>query len=100
MYGGLEGMRYLENIKQDNVNKNKKIDCIMLDLMMPDIYGLNVLKKLKKDPILRNIPVIIQSASHDKAEHHKAINLGAVAFINKPYNREKLRDAFIKCTDN
>lgn len=84
-YGGVEGLNYLRNaINRDSIN------VILLDLMMPDIYGLNVLKKIKSNANMANIPVIIHSASHDKAEHAKAIEMGAVSFVKKPYNREEL----------
>jgi signal transduction histidine kinase/CheY-like chemotaxis protein len=83
-YSGTEGLEYLRK-------KNRKdIRLIFLDLMMPDMYGLNVLKEIKADKLLSDIPVVIQTASHDPSEHSKAIELGAVSFLKKPYNREEI----------
>jgi two-component system sensor histidine kinase ChiS len=66
----------------------RSVDIIMLDLMMPDMYGLNVLVELKQDPNLSAIPVILQSGSSDTNEIEKAYQLGAVAYIKKPYLRQ------------
>jgi two-component system sensor histidine kinase ChiS len=55
---------------------------------MPDMYGLNVLAELKQDPDLSSIPVILQSGSSDTNEIEKAYQLGAVAYIKKPYLRQ------------
>ncbi|MEQ9116538.1 MAG: hybrid sensor histidine kinase/response regulator [Rickettsiales bacterium] len=85
VFGGVEGLDYLK----DKKNK-EEIDVILLDLMMPDMYGINVLKILKSEATTKNIPVIIHSASHDKNEHSKAISMGAESFIKKPYNRSEL----------
>lgn len=82
VYGGIEGLNYLKS-RQD-------IDIIFLDLMMPDMYGLNVLKEIKSNTSLSNIPVVIQSASNDKNECLKAIEMGAVGFLRKPYDRSEV----------
>jgi len=86
VYGGLEGLKYLKNIE----NKDS-INAVLLDLMMPDMYGLNVLREIKSNPELSSMPVIIQTASHDQRERDKAIKMGALGFIRKPYNREELK---------
>jgi two-component system sensor histidine kinase ChiS len=88
-FGGKEGLEMLKDNKSD-------IDLILLDLMMPDIYGLNVLQEIKKNSETKKIPVIIQSASHDKTEHERAIKLGASGFIQKPYDRNKFTSLFNK----
>ncbi|KAF8817990.1 Autoinducer 2 sensor kinase/phosphatase LuxQ [Rickettsia endosymbiont of Cardiosporidium cionae] len=73
--------------KQDN-----KIDAILLDIMMPDIYGINLLKKIKSIHKLSHIPIMIQSGLLDKEEIDKAYALGAVGFIAKPYNKNSIND--------
>jgi|GEM_PF-96976 len=71
--------------------KNSDITLILLDLMMPDIYGLEVLKKIKLNPKTKNIPVVIQSGLADIREMKDAMNGGAVGFIKKPYNRSDVQ---------
>jgi two-component system sensor histidine kinase ChiS len=75
----------------DYLRKNKgEIDIVLLDLMMPDMYGLNVLTEIRKDAELKDIPVILQSGTHDETEVAKAFDLGIVGYINKPYKKEKI----------
>jgi two-component system sensor histidine kinase ChiS len=70
------------------LNSGQSIDLIMLDLMMPDMYGLNVLEKI--DPINSKIPVILQSGSSDEQEIKKAFSMGVVDYIRKPYEKNSL----------
>jgi two-component system sensor histidine kinase ChiS len=63
------------------------IDIIMLDLMMPDMYGLNLLAELKKDQLLCKIPVILQSGISDVAEIERAHKMGIACYIKKPYQK-------------
>jgi len=62
---------------------------------MPNMHGLEVLKKIKFDKSLANIPVIVQSASDNKNDYSKAIEFGAIKFFIKPTNHKDITD-FIK----
>ncbi len=57
---------------------------ILLDLNMPKKNGLEVLKDIKTDPILRRIPVIVLSTSNDQQDIYQTYDLGANSFITKP----------------
>ncbi|MDD5052381.1 MAG: response regulator [Sulfuricurvum sp.] len=61
-------------------------DLILLDIMMPDISGYDVCKKLKSDPLTRNIPIIFVTALSDYTDEAEGLNLGAVDYITKPIN--------------
>ncbi len=71
-------------------------DAILLDIGLPDTSGLNVLQKLKADPLTRHIPVHIVSAA-DRSE--AALQMGAVGYVVKPTTRERLKDVFDKLED-
>lgn len=60
------------------VVKDKDVDIILLDLLMPVMHGFEVLERLKQDETTRHIPVIIVSAMADKESYIKGINLGAL----------------------
>ena len=60
-----------------------KIDLILLDLMMPNLNGFDVLKKLKADKKMSKIPVIISSNLGQMSDVDKAKKLGAVDYIIK-----------------
>lgn len=61
-------------------------DLILLDIMMPDISGYDVCKKLKSDSLTRNIPIIFVTALSDEADEAEGLHLGAVDYITKPIN--------------
>lgn len=63
--------------------KNEKPDAILLDLVLIAENGIDVLQKLKKDAMTKNIPVIILTNLVQKDKKAKAIELGAVAFLIK-----------------
>lgn len=62
-------------------------DLILLDVMMPDMDGFEVCKKLRKHKILGNVPVIIITALDDKDSMKKGFSAGANDYISKPYDR-------------
>ena len=64
----------------------ESFDLILLDLMMPDISGLEVLQQVKSDPDLRHIPVIMVTASDDVESAAECIQSGADDYITKPIN--------------
>ncbi|AIL65684.1 Sensor histidine kinase [Rickettsiales bacterium Ac37b] len=76
--GGAAGLEYLKEHSKE------------IDLMMPDIYGLNVLAEIKQNPELAKIPIILQTGSSDSAEIERAFTLGIVTYIKKPYQRQNI----------
>jgi CheY-like chemotaxis protein len=65
-------------------------DLILLDLMMPVMDGFAVLRQVKADPDLRDIPVIIISAANNSRSVVKGIKLGAEDYITKPIDERLL----------
>lgn len=71
---------------------SKHIDLILLDIMLPDISGIDVLKLIKENEEVKNIPVIMQTGIQDSNEIDEAYKLGAVCVLLKPYNKNDLKD--------
>ncbi len=67
-----------------------KPDIILLDLMMPDMDGLEVCQVIKSDPELAEIPIIFLTASQEKEHLLQAFELGAVDYLTKPFNKLEL----------
>ena len=64
-------------------------DLILLDIMMPDMDGYEVCKKLKSNPNTRDIPVIFLSAINEGKDKAKAFQIGGCDYITKPFQPEE-----------
>lgn len=61
------------------------IDLILLDIMMPEIDGFEVCKKIKQNPFYRDVPIIFLTALADEAQIIKGFEAGAIDYITKPF---------------
>ncbi len=66
-------------------------DLILLDIMMPDIDGFEVCKRLKGNPETDNIPIVFLSALTEEKEKQKGLDFGAVDFITKPFEVSEIQ---------
>ncbi len=66
-------------------------DLILLDVMMPEMDGFEVCRRLRQDEVLSNVPVIMVTALDDQDSRVRGIEAGADDFISKPFNRPELR---------
>ena len=69
----------------------EKPDLILLDIMMPEVDGFEVCRRLKKNPGLADIPVIFISALGDTGDIVKALTAGGADYINKPFQAEEVK---------
>lgn len=67
-----------------------KPDIILLDIVMPDANGIDVCARLKDEPAIRHIPIVMLSAMSRDVEKKKALEAGADDFIAKPVKKEDL----------
>jgi len=67
-------------------------DVILLDILMPDINGYDVMKRLKADVRYAGIPVIFLTSMNDAAEEARGYEMGAEDFIKKPFSKNILLD--------
>ncbi len=83
--------RAVTSVKQAiNAINNKLPQLILLDITMPDMDGYEFCELLKKDVKTREIPIIFISAMNDKEDKIKGFKLGAVDFIEKPFELEEV----------
>ena len=71
-----------EGLKRIGIDKP---DLILLDILMPEMDGFEVLKRLKESEDTRDIPVIIITSLDNEADEEKGLELGAVDYIGKPF---------------
>ena len=69
--------------------KSQYPDLIILDLMLPEIEGEDILKQLKSSPATRNIPIVVVSAKSALANIEYTFTLGAVDFLTKPFDLDE-----------
>ena len=73
-------------------------DLVLLDIMMPEMDGFEVCRRLKADEHIRNIPVIFLSASNETLDKVKAFSIGGVDYITKPFQAEEVRYSYVDST--
>lgn len=80
-YSGKEALQQLEN---------HQVDLILLDVLMPGMTGFEVCSKIKENKKTQDIPVIFITAKSDSESAIEGLQLGAVDYITKPFNRSEL----------
>ena len=66
-------------------------DLVLLDIEMPDIDGFEVCKRLKANPVTKNIPIIFVTSHDSETTEAHGLSLGAVDFVTKPIKKEIVR---------
>jgi sigma-B regulation protein RsbU (phosphoserine phosphatase) len=72
------------------LRKDATIELILSDVMMPEMSGLELVKAVREDPFLADIPIILVSAQGETSKKVAGLNLGADDFITKPFNFDEL----------
>lgn len=78
---GLNGFRAVER---------EKPDLVLVDIMLPGLNGLDVIRKMKANPDLKNIPVIVISAKSEEIDLVLGLELGADDYVTKPFSPKVL----------
>lgn len=84
---GVDALAYLR--KEGKFKTRNRPDLIILDLNIPKKNGMEVLKEVKEDPILRRIPVVILTSSRAEEDIVRGYNLHANCYITKPVDLGK-----------
>ena len=78
---GAEALRLADSFRPD-VN--------LLDVMMPQRSGFEVCQKIRENPVLRDVKIIMLTAKGRDAERDRGLNLGANAYVTKPFSTKEL----------
>ena len=93
---GEEALDYLfgHGPYRDRVERQLKL--VLLDLKLPRVDGLEVLRAIKSDPHMRAIPVVILTSSREEKDMAESYRLGVNSYIQKPVNFEHFREIVSK----
>jgi CheY-like chemotaxis protein len=81
---GAETLDYLYRRGAYAENKRELPGVVLLDLKMPRVDGLEVLRQIKSDPVLKRIPVVMLTSSREEQDLVQSYDLGVNAFVVKP----------------
>lgn len=70
--------------------RDTRPELVILDLMLPNKNGFEILKELKNDPLLKDMPVLVLTAKGQNQDRSTAEQLGADAFITKPFSNRSV----------
>jgi CheY-like chemotaxis protein len=76
----------------DMVNQGRLPAVVLLDLKLPRLSGLEVLRHIKREPRLRAVPVVVLTSSREDSDVDSAYELGANSYIVKPVDFEKFME--------
>ena len=82
LYVAGDGIEALEMLRSDKVPSDRRI--ILLDLNMPRMSGIELLRELRADPAFQGTPVIVLTTSNDERDKIEAYNLNVAGYLLKP----------------
>ena len=76
----------------DYINNNKFVpNIILLDIIMPNMDGWEVFKRMKEIEILKNVPIVFLTSVKEEVKQKEALKMGVADYIVKPYNMTELK---------
>jgi CheY-like chemotaxis protein len=90
---GLQVIKSLTGMRAIDLIAEKKPSAVLLDMMMPDLSGLEILRHIHRDPRLSHIPVIVVSAKSLPSDIRKGLDAGASFYLTKPVSFVDLKRA-------
>ena len=92
-----DGAEALEFLFCEGPHAGRRIEdrpkMVLLDLKLPKVDGMEVLRRMKSDPRTRSIPVVVLTSSKEQADVVESYNLGVNSYIVKPVNFERFAAA-------
>jgi CheY-like chemotaxis protein len=92
----VSGFRILKTSKSTlalSMMRAEKPDLVLLDIMMPEISGLDILHQMRQEPVLASIPVIVITAKSMPTDIKNSMEAGASTYLTKPVGYLELKEA-------
>jgi len=91
--GGFRVLKTTSSAPAMDMLTSEKPDLVILDVMMPDISGLDILRQMRLDPALAQIPVVVVSAKGTPTDIKTGMDAGASTYLTKPVGFLELKEA-------
>lgn len=79
--------------RAETAEKKERALLVLLDLNLPDMSGVDILKRLKQDAALKRVPVVVLTTTDDQREIERCYGLGCNVYMTKPVDYEKFAHA-------
>jgi CheY-like chemotaxis protein len=90
---GTDAVKYLLGDDGSGVHHNGRALLILLDLNLPDMSGIDILRQIKDNQYLKMTPVVVLTTTDDSQEIKRCYELGCNVYITKPVNYESFANA-------
>ena len=90
---GTDALRYLFGSDGSGLEHRGKALLILLDLNLPDMTGIDILRRVKENRYLKSTPVVVLTTTDDSVEIKRCYELGCNVYITKPVNYENFANA-------
>jgi len=90
---GTDAVRYLFGGDNSGLANKGKPLLVLLDLNLPDMTGVDILKRIKTNDHLKRVPVVVLTTTDDAVEIQRCYDLGCNVYITKPVNYENFANA-------
>lgn len=95
---GQQALDFLQSAPEEDKSGESPI-LVMLDLKLPKVNGLEVLRRIKSDPTLHDIPIVMFTSSREESDLKSSYELGANAYVVKPIDFEEYMKAVRSMTE-
>lgn len=72
-------------------------DLVLCDIMMPELDGYQVIQEMRQDPGTKHIPFVFATASAEKSEMRRGLEMGADGYLRKPFDEVELLSTIKEC---
>ncbi|MGP3697268.1 response regulator [Rhodobacter sp. NSM] len=90
---GTEALDYILGADRTGQEMSDRYLLVLLDLNLPDMTGIDILEKIKTNPHVKHLPVVILTTTDDEREIKRCYDLGANVYITKPVEYESFANA-------
>lgn len=90
---GTDAVNYLFGPDGSGIGHKDQALLILLDLNLPDMTGIDILKRIKANPHIKSTPVVVLTTTDDEQEIKRCYELGCNVYITKPVNYENFANA-------